>query len=142
MPFWNGGCELLIGFKTLKYSIVVAHPDESAESHNGKQSVSLEVRWNAGEGVVLQATPNYWGTAPVLKRILIRHVAETGTQRLLVTQGDVDIARDLSADDLKALDEGGKVKVEKVLKPQLFSGPSTTKTRFSKMPKCASPCVI
>ena len=78
------------------------------------------MRWNAGEGVVLQATPNYWGKAPVLKRILIRHVAETGTQRLLVTQGDVDIARDLSADDLKTLDQGGKVKVDKVLKPQLF----------------------
>lgn len=78
------------------------------------------MRWNAGEGVVLQATQNYWGTAPKLKRVLIRHVAETGTQRLLLTQGDVDIARDLSADDLKTLDEGGKVKVEKVLKPQLF----------------------
>lgn len=78
------------------------------------------VRWNAGEGVMLQATPNYWGTPPKLKRVLIRHVAETGTQRLLLTQGDVDIARDLSADDLKTLDEGGKVKVEKVLKPQLF----------------------
>lgn len=77
-------------------------------------------RWNAGEGVMLQATPGYWGKAPVLKRVLIRHVAETGTQRLLLTQGDVDIARDLSADDLKALDEGGKVAVEKVLKPQLF----------------------
>lgn len=78
------------------------------------------VRWNAGEGVVLQATPDYWGKAPALKRILIRHVAETGTQRLLVTQGDVDIARDLSADDLKTLDESGKVSVVKVLKPQLF----------------------
>lgn len=78
------------------------------------------MRWNAGEGVVLQATPNYWGEQPKLKRILIRHVAETGTQRLLLTQGDVDIARDLSADDLKTLDEGGKVKVEKTLKPQLF----------------------
>lgn len=78
------------------------------------------MRWNAGEGVVLQATANYWGTQPVLKRILIRHVAETGTQRLLLTQGDVDIARDLSADDLKTLDQGGKVRVEKVLKPQLF----------------------
>lgn len=77
-------------------------------------------RWNAGEGVVLQATPNYWGTPPKLKRVLIRHVAETGTQRLLVMQGDVDIARDLSADDLKTLDQSGKVKVEKVLKPQLF----------------------
>ncbi len=78
------------------------------------------VRWNAGEGVVLQATPNYWGTPPKLKRILIRHVAETGTQRLLLTQGDVDIARDLSADDLKTLDQSNKVKVDKVLKPQLF----------------------
>lgn len=78
------------------------------------------VRWNAGEGVMLQATPNYWGNAPELKRVLIRHVAETGTQRLLLTQGDVDIARDLSADDLKTLDEGGKVTVAKVLKPQLF----------------------
>lgn len=78
------------------------------------------VRWNAGEGVMLQATEHYWGKAPVLKRVLIRHVAETGTQRLLLTQGDVDIARDLSADDLKTLDEGGKVKVDKVLKPQLF----------------------
>jgi peptide/nickel transport system substrate-binding protein len=78
------------------------------------------MRWNAGEGVVLQATPNYWGEQPKLKRILIRHVAETGTQRLLLTQGDVDIARDLSADDLKTLDEGGQVKVEKTLKPQLF----------------------
>lgn len=77
-------------------------------------------RWNAGEGVVLQATPNYWGTPPKLKRVLIRHVAETGTQRLLVMQGDVDIARDLSADDLKTLDQGGKVQVAKVLKPQLF----------------------
>lgn len=45
------------------------------------------MRWNAGEGVVLQATPNYWGEQPHLKRILIRHVAETGTQRLLLTQG-------------------------------------------------------
>lgn len=77
-------------------------------------------RWNAGEGVMLQAVDRYWGGQPPLKRVLIHHVAETGTQRLLVTQGDVDIARDLSADDLKTLDEGNKVKVEKVLKPQLF----------------------
>lgn len=77
-------------------------------------------RWNAGEGVMLQESPHYWGKAPTLKRVLIRHVAETGTQRLLLTQGDVDIARDLSADDLKTLDEGGNVTVAQVLKPQLF----------------------
>ncbi|MFT4465799.1 MAG: ABC transporter substrate-binding protein [Sodalis sp. (in: enterobacteria)] len=69
---------------------------------------------------MLQAVDRYRGGQPPLKRVLIRHVAETGTQRLLVTQGDVDIVRDLSADDLKTLDEGNKVKVEKVLKLQLF----------------------
>ncbi len=100
------------------------------------------MRWNAGEGVVLQASPHYWGKAPALKRVLIRHVAETGTQRLLLTKGDVDIARDLSADDLKTLDEGGQVKVEKALKPQLFSGPSTMKIPFSRMKKCVWRCVI
>jgi len=93
------------------------------------------MRWNAGEGVVLQASPHYWGKAPVLKRILIRHVAETGTQRLLVTQGDVDIARDLSADDLKTLDQGGKVKVEKILKPQLFFWTFNNEDPIFKNPK-------
>nr|WP_241481426.1 ABC transporter substrate-binding protein [Rouxiella chamberiensis] len=78
------------------------------------------VRWNAGEGLVLQANENYYGSKPRLKRILIRHVAETGTQRLLLTQGDVDIARDLAPDDLRDLDKSGKVNIEKVLKPQLF----------------------
>ncbi|WP_312239579.1 ABC transporter substrate-binding protein [Pantoea sp.] len=92
-------------------------------------------RWNAGEGVVLQAAPHYWGKAPTLKRILIRHVAETGTQRLLLTQGDVDIARDLSADDLKTLDEGGKVNVEKVLKPQLFFWTFNNEDPIFKNPK-------
>lgn len=77
-------------------------------------------RWNAGEGLVLQANENYYGTKPKLQRILIRHVAETGTQRLLLTQGDVDIARDLAPDDLRDLDKSGKVNIEKVLKPQLF----------------------
>ncbi len=77
-------------------------------------------RWNAGEGLVLQANENYYGTKPKLQRILIRHVAETGTQRLLLTQGDVDIARDLAPDDLRDLDKSGKVDIEKVLKPQLF----------------------
>ncbi|MEC5342393.1 ABC transporter substrate-binding protein [Brenneria populi] len=93
------------------------------------------MRWNAGEGVVLQATENYWSTPPALKRVLIRHVAETGTQRLLLTQGDVDVARDLSADDLKTLDEGGKVRVEKVLKPQLFFWTFNSEDPIFKNPK-------
>ncbi|MBP1842965.1 peptide/nickel transport system substrate-binding protein [Rhizobium petrolearium] len=78
------------------------------------------MQWNAGESVVLQANDGYYGTKPKLSRVLIRHVAEPGTQRLLLTQGDVDIARDLSPDDLADLDGKPGLKIERVLKPQLF----------------------
>ncbi len=77
-------------------------------------------QWNAGEAVVLQANDTYWGEAPKLKRVLIRHVAEAGTQRLLLTQGDVDVARDLTPEDLKDLEASADVAVDRVLKPQLF----------------------
>lgn len=78
------------------------------------------VQWNAGESIVLQANDEYYGAKPKLKRVLIRHVAEPGTQRLLLTQGDVDIGRDLSPDDLADLDGKPGLKIERVLKPQLF----------------------
>ncbi|CAN7583189.1 ABC transporter substrate-binding protein [Phyllobacterium sp. LjRoot231] len=77
-------------------------------------------QWNAGESIVLQANDEYWGEKPKLQRILIRHVAEAGTQRLLLTQGDVDIARDLSPDDLADLDGKAGIEIKRVLKPQLF----------------------
>jgi peptide/nickel transport system substrate-binding protein len=78
------------------------------------------VQWNAGESVLLQANDNYWGKAPALKRVLIRHVAEPGTQRLLLSQGDADVARDLSPDDIKDLDGTADISILKALKPQLF----------------------
>jgi len=91
------------------------------------------VKWNAGESVVLQANDEYWGHKPQLKRILIRHVAEPGTQRLLLEKGDVDVARDLVPDDLKELDSMQDVKVLKVLKPQVILWTfNTTDPAFSK----------
>ena len=78
------------------------------------------VRWNQGETVVLEANPDYYGEAPRLGRVFIRHVAETGTQRLLLENGDVDIARDLTPDDLRALDQTDGITVASVLKPQLI----------------------
>ncbi|KGM35256.1 peptide ABC transporter substrate-binding protein [Inquilinus limosus MP06] len=77
-------------------------------------------QWNAGEAVVLQANDKYWGEPPALKRVLIRHVAEAGTQRLLLTQGDVDVARDLTSEDMKDLENSPDVSIVQVLRPQLF----------------------
>jgi peptide/nickel transport system substrate-binding protein len=77
-------------------------------------------KWNAGEAVILQANEDYWGKKPALKQILIRHVAEAGTQRLLLEKGDIDVARDLTPEDLADLEKRPGVTIDKVLKPQLL----------------------
>lgn len=77
-------------------------------------------KWNAGESIVLQANDNYYGAKPAMKRVLIRHVAEPGTQRLLLEKGDVDVARDMTPDDMKDLEKNKDLSILKVLKPQLY----------------------
>lgn len=77
-------------------------------------------QWNAGESVLLQANDNYWGQKPTLKRVLIKHVSESGTQRLMVGQGDVDVARDLTPEDLKDPESSKDMSIAKVLRPQLY----------------------
>lgn len=77
------------------------------------------VQWNAGEGVILEANEGYAGEAPALRRVFVRHVAEPGTQRLMLEQGEVDVARDLGSEDLAALESGGVVAVDRVLRQRV-----------------------
>ncbi|MDQ1077911.1 ABC transporter substrate-binding protein [Pseudoroseomonas cervicalis] len=76
-------------------------------------------QWNAGESVVLEANQRYWGPAPKLRRIIIRHVAEAGTQRLLLEKGDIDVARDLTPEDMQALERMPGIALSRALRPQL-----------------------
>ena len=60
-------------------------------------------RWNTNDVVILERNDIYYGERPKLKRVIIRHVPESGAQRLLLEQGDIDVAQSLSAVDLRAL---------------------------------------
>ncbi|TYB83911.1 ABC transporter substrate-binding protein [Oceaniovalibus sp. ACAM 378] len=77
-------------------------------------------QWNAGEVVVLEANANYDGPAPQMKRIIIRHVAEAQAQRLLLEQGDIDVARDLGAEDLRDLNANPDIQVVSTPKHQIY----------------------
>ena len=59
--------------------------------------------WKANESVVMEAFAGYRDGAPKIKRVIVRHVPEPATQRLLVEKGDVDIARDLTPDQVAGL---------------------------------------
>ena len=56
--------------------------------------------WKANESVVMQANPSYRGGEAKMKRVVIKHVPEPAAQRLLLEKGDIDIARDLTGDQV------------------------------------------
>ncbi|WP_375695494.1 ABC transporter substrate-binding protein [Bartonella sp. AC66GZZY] len=89
--------------------------------------------WRPGEALLLRASSHYWGEAPKLKQILIRHVMEPGTQRLLLQKHDIDVARDLSPEDLADLQKTTDVKIEEVLEPSMmYWGFNMTNPIFAK----------
>ncbi|TBV15687.1 ABC transporter substrate-binding protein [Stutzerimonas kirkiae] len=75
--------------------------------------------WNAGEVAVLERNPGHWRETR-LERVILRHVAESATQRLLLERGDVDVARNLNAEDLGALEGSPDVRIEAVERPQIY----------------------
>lgn len=60
--------------------------------------------WKASEVVALDANPNHPDAAK-LKRLLILHRADPSAQLLGLQKGDIDIARNLSPEQLKTLQE-------------------------------------
>jgi len=66
--------------------------------------------WKANTSLSLDRNEGYWGDKPAMRRVLIRHVPESATQQLLLQKGDVDIARNLEADQLAAVADDPNIK--------------------------------
>ncbi|MDW4498841.1 ABC transporter substrate-binding protein [Sulfitobacter sp. D35] len=76
--------------------------------------------WRANEVVVLERNDNYSGDAPAMVRSIYRHIPEGATQRLLLEQGDIDIARNLGAEEIVALQDNPDVKVLDGVKGSIY----------------------
>ena len=55
------------------------------------------------ESLVLQANPTSPAGAPKMSTVIFKNVADAAARRLLIEQGDVDMARDLGADQIASL---------------------------------------
>ena len=58
--------------------------------------------WAASDHVIIDANPNA-AEKGLMRRIVMRHVADPSAQLLLLQKGDVDIARELGSDQLKSI---------------------------------------
>src|SRR3954451_19795117 len=59
--------------------------------------------YRPAEIINLEANPNYFLGAPAIKGVIIKHVAEAATQQLLLESGDVDLAKNLTPDQISGL---------------------------------------
>lgn len=59
--------------------------------------------WTPETEILLTANPNYSGDAPAIPNVLIQHVLESTNQQFGLEKGDIDIARNLSPEQIAAL---------------------------------------
>ncbi len=82
------------------------------KTHSAASGAYRLVAWKPNESVVMEANTNFRLGPPKNRRVVVRHVPETATQLLLLEKGDIDIARDLSPDQLATLAGNRGIKVE------------------------------
>lgn len=91
------------------------------------------MQWKPNETLTLAANETYWRGAPTVKRVVLRHVPEASTQRLMLEKGDIDMARNLTPDQVKALQANKDVRIQSSLKGAIhYFGLNTKNPNFAK----------
>jgi peptide/nickel transport system substrate-binding protein len=72
------------------------------------------VSWEKNDKVVLNSFPGHFKNPPHVKRVIIKEINEAASRRLQVEKGDIDIAWELQADQVKALEGHKELKVYSV----------------------------
>ena len=68
--------------------------------------------FRASDTLILERNDAYWRFKSPLRRVIFRHIPESGAQRLLIERGDADMAFNLTAQDIEALQVKPGTKVE------------------------------
>jgi len=64
-------------------------------------------QWRPNDILLCDARPDYWGGAPAMKRVVMRHVPESGNLRLQLEAGDIDVGQYMANSDIDALKAKG-----------------------------------
>jgi peptide/nickel transport system substrate-binding protein len=120
---------------------VMAHEVDGDLGHNwlktayaGSGPYTLKT-WKPSESLILDRNDTYWNNPAKLKRVVMRHIAESTTQRLLLEKGDIDIARNLQTDDIKGLADNKDIKIRKKAKGAVYYLGLNQKNQYLKIPQ-------
>jgi len=78
------------------------------------------LQWRPNELVALERNDQHHSVKAPLTRVVVRHVKESTTQRLLLQKGDIDVARNLSPQDLDAVKALAELKLASARRGELM----------------------
>lgn len=93
------------------------------------------VDWKPNESVLMDLNPNYGGEKPAMERVIVQHIQESATQRLQLERGDIDVARNLSPEDVAGLEKVDGVKIVDELRGRLMYFSANQKNEMLSDPK-------
>lgn len=90
------------------------------KTHSAGSGAYVVKSWTPNTSVVLEANPNYRGEMAKLKRVVVQHIPEASAQRLALEKGDVDIADNLTPDQVAAIADNKDITVTAVPQALLY----------------------
>ncbi|OYU74363.1 MAG: ABC transporter substrate-binding protein, partial [Burkholderiales bacterium PBB5] len=76
--------------------------------------------WRPKELLILSRQAGHWRGSAKLRRVVMRHMTESQTLRLMLSRGDLDVAGGLSAPDVKALSQQPDLVAETVRRGNIY----------------------
>ena len=77
-------------------------------------------KWSANDALVMTRFDGYWAGPAKMKRILIRHMTESQSLRLMLERGDLDLAYGMAAPDIKAIESSDKLQVQALQRGTIY----------------------
>ncbi|PAS98442.1 MAG: ABC transporter substrate-binding protein [Candidatus Dactylopiibacterium carminicum] len=76
--------------------------------------------WRQKDVLLMSRFDGYWRGAPKLRRVVLRHMTESQTLRLMLERGDIDVANGMSVPDVEAMKKNQNVRVESVKRGTVY----------------------
>ncbi|WP_295470512.1 ABC transporter substrate-binding protein [uncultured Pseudomonas sp.] len=77
-------------------------------------------KWSANDALVMTRFDGYWAGAAKMKRVLVRHMTESQSLRLMLERGDLDLAYGMAAPDIKAIEGSDKLQVQALQRGTMY----------------------
>ena len=76
--------------------------------------------WRAKDTLIMNRFDGYWRGPAKMKRVVMRHMTESQTLRLMLERGDLDLASGMSVPDLEAMKKNPDVSVEAMRRGTMY----------------------